>query len=146
MTEYRARVDEHLAEYRRSREQLAEVHHQLAAISASASTADGSVTATVGPRGTLTGLIISEQAYRKFKPAELAAQIVRTTTVASESALADASAVLAPVLPAGTDPEAVLLGTGDLAPAELRTEPAKQAAAPQAAEEEDFDSRNWFSE
>lgn len=145
MTEYRARVDELLAEYRRSREQLAEVHHQLAAISASASTADGSVTATVGPRGTLTGLTISDEAYRKFKPAELAAQIVRATAVASASALADASAVLAPVLPAGTDPEAVLLGTGDLAPAELRPEPVPEVATPPATEEEDFDLRNWFS-
>ncbi|MGH3432682.1 MAG: YbaB/EbfC family nucleoid-associated protein [Thermocrispum sp.] len=142
MTEYRARVEDLLAEYRRSREQLAEVHHQLGKITASAGSADGSVTATVGPRGTLTGLTITDEAYRRYQPAELAAQILKATAAASASALAETSAALAPVLPSGTDPEAVLLGTGDLSAAELRPEPVPQ---PAVVEEEDFESQSWFS-
>lgn len=144
MTEYRARVDDLLAEYRRSRETLADVHHRLAAVSASASSSDGSVTATVGPRGTLTALTITDEAYRRHQPAELAALIVKTTAAASASALADASAVLAPALPSGTDPAALLLGTGDLAPAELRPEPVPQPVGT-ASDEEDFESQSWFS-
>lgn len=120
MTEYRARVDELLADYRRGREQLAEVHRTLSKITATARSSDGSVTATVGPRGTLTALTITEQAYEAFSPAELADQIVRLTKRAATTAVAEASAALAPALPSGVDPEALLLGTADLSPAELR--------------------------
>lgn len=141
MTEYRARVDELLAEHRRSREHLATVHQQLAAISASASSDDGSVTATVGPRGTLTGLTITDDAYRTYQPSELAAQILRATAAASAAALADASEVIAPALPPDTDPQAVLLGTGDLAP----REPEPAAVRPSGEDEDDFDERSWLA-
>lgn len=145
MTEHRARVDELLAEYRRSRDHLATVHQQLTAITASASSADGSVTATVGPRGTLTGLSITDEAYRTYRPDELAVQIMRAAAAASASALADASEVIAPALPSGSDPEALLLGTGDLAPGELRAEPPPQPSGDDGEDGEDFDSRNWFA-
>lgn len=148
MTEHRARVDELLAEYRRSRDHLATVHQQLTAITASASSADGSVTATVGPRGTLTGLSITDEAYRTYRPDELAVQIMRAAAAASASALADASEVIAPALPPGSDPEALLLGTGDLAPGELRAEPPPQPSGEDGddgEDGEDFDSRNWFA-
>ncbi|MFO7193523.1 MULTISPECIES: YbaB/EbfC family nucleoid-associated protein [Thermocrispum] len=134
VTEYRARVDELLGEYRRGREQLAGLHRTLRSITATASTPDGSVSATVGPRGTLTGLTITEQAYQRFTPAELAEQIVRLAGQAAASAVAKAGAVLAPALPSGVDPEALLLGTGDLSPAEIRAgddraaEPAEGAS------------------
>jgi DNA-binding protein YbaB len=143
VTEYRAQVDELLAGYRRSREHLATVHQQLAAISASASSDDGSVTATVGPRGTLTGLTITDEAYRTYRPSELAAQIMRATAAASAAALADASEVIAPALPPDTDPQAVLLGTGDLAPRELQPEPA--AVRPSGEDDDDFDERSWLA-
>lgn len=154
MTDHQARVDEFLADYRRSREHLACVHQELGAISASASSADGSVTATVGPRGTLTGLHITDDAYQRYRPAELAKEIVRVTAVATVQALSDASEVLAPALPAGTDPQALLLGTADLGPDEIAPEhePASAVPAPvkagrkataQPDDDDDFEDTNW---
>src|SRR2546423_8560270 len=129
--EHRAQVDELLADYQRSREHLASVHRELASISASASDPDGLITVTVGPRGTLTGLTIAEGAYRRYRPAELAEQIVRATGTATVRALAQAGEVLAPALPSGTDPQALLLGTGDLEAAEI----TPTASRPRAEEE-----------
>lgn len=159
MTDHHARVEELLAEYRRSKEHLAAVQRDLGAISASASSADGSITATVGPRGTLTQLAITDDAYRRFPPAELAKEIVRVTASATVQALSEAGELLAPALPSGTDPQALLLGTADLGPDELTPEqpvvPApKPASAPDRRgparrgradldDDEDFEDTNW---
>jgi DNA-binding protein YbaB len=137
MNDHRAQVEELLAEYRRSREQLASVHHALAALTESASSDDGAVRATVGQRGTLTALVIDDSAYRRYRPAELADLIVRTTAAAAAKAARAASEVVAPVLPPGSDPEALLRGTADLAPAELR--PVSQQPV-----EENFEERTWM--
>jgi len=56
--DHRAQVEEMLADYRRSREQLASVQRELAAVSGRASSPDGTVDATVGPGGKLVGLIL----------------------------------------------------------------------------------------
>lgn len=137
---HRARVDDLLADYRASREQLADVHRKLAQISESAGSADGSVKVTVGPRGTLTHLALSEAVYRNYQPAELAEEIVRLTAVATVRALADAGEVLAPALPVDTDPQALLLGTADLAPEEI----ASAAEAQEADDDDDFESADWL--
>jgi DNA-binding protein YbaB len=114
VTRYRAQIDELLADYHRSREQLASVQRRLSSISESAGSADGLVTATVGSRGTLTGLRLDEQVYERYRPEELAEQIVRAAAAAAVQALDDVAALLAPILPAGTDAQALLLGTADL--------------------------------
>jgi DNA-binding protein YbaB len=140
VTEHQSQVDELLADYRRSRERLADVHRELASATASATDPDGLITATVGPRGTLTGLVIDESAYRRYRPAELAEQIVRATASATVRAFGQAAEVLAPALPAGTDPQALLFGTADLDAGAL-TPPEK---AP--ADEESFEDENWLRE
>jgi DNA-binding protein YbaB len=117
--DHRAQVEDLLADYRRSREQLASVHQRLASISESATSPDGLVTAIVGPNGALTGLRIAEAAYRQYRPADLAKVIVATTSAAADRATKLAGEVVAPVLPAETDPVALLGGTADLRPAEL---------------------------
>jgi hypothetical protein len=139
VTEHRAQVDELLADYRRSRDQLAAVHRELASVTASAGDPENLVTATVGPRGTLTNLVIADAAYRRYRPAELAEQIVRATATATVRALAHAGEVLTPALPSGTDPQALLLGTGDLDAAEI---------APQQppVEEESYEDQSWIQE
>ncbi|TVT17116.1 YbaB/EbfC family nucleoid-associated protein [Amycolatopsis rhizosphaerae] len=137
MTEYRAQVDELLADYRRSREQLASVHRELGAVTASASDPDGLLTATVGARGALTGLVISDEAYHRYRPRELADQIVRAAGAATVRALAAAAEVLAPALPAGTDPQAVLFGTADLEAADI-------APPKPVAEEDSYEDQNWM--
>ncbi|MGH3520650.1 MAG: YbaB/EbfC family nucleoid-associated protein [Haloechinothrix sp.] len=147
MTDHRARVDELLAGYRRSREHLADTHRELSAISATVSSADGSVTVTVGPRGTVTDLTLSDDAYRTYRPPELAKEIVRLTAMATVRALSDAGEVLAPALPAGTDPQALLLGTADLDPVEIAPESSGQAPGdPGADEDEDFESASWLTD
>jgi DNA-binding protein YbaB len=146
-TDHRAQVDELLADYRRSRDQLASVQRDLARISGSATSPDGSVTAVVDAKGTLTDLELGDHAYR-LRPAQLAELIVRTTREAAAEAAEGAYRTLSPVLPAGTDPEALLRGTADLRPDEVRAdgtqapEPARRR--PAAVDDEDFEQREWL--
>jgi DNA-binding protein YbaB len=134
--DHRAQVDELLADYRRSREQLASVHHRLATVSESVTSADGLVTATVGAGGVLTDLVISDNAYR-LRQADLAALIVATAGAAASAAAKVACDAMAPVLPADTDPAALLRGTADLAPAEL-VPPAPVSV------EESYENQTWL--
>lgn len=146
MTEHRAQVDELLADYRRSRDQLASVQRELASVTASARDAEGLITATVGPRGTLTSLVISDNAYRRYRPAELADQIVRATGAATVRAFTQAAEVLAPTLPTETDPQALLLGTGDLEAAEIAPAEAKAEPSRPPAEEESYEHQTWLQD
>jgi DNA-binding protein YbaB len=116
--DHRAQVEELLADYRRSREQLASVQRELAAVSGRASSPDGMVTATVGAGGKLLSLELSELAYRRHRPEQLAELIVRTVGAAAASAAEDTYQTLSAVLPAAADPAALVAGTADLRPAE----------------------------
>ncbi len=137
--DHRAQVDELLAGYRRSREQLGAVQRDLAAVQESVTSADGLVTATVSAQGTLTKLTIAEAAYRELRPAALAATIVAVSTAAAAAVTRRAGAVLAPVLPPGTDPEALLRGTADLSAEELK--PVTPAAVDQ---DENFETHTYL--
>ncbi|GAA0241744.1 YbaB/EbfC family nucleoid-associated protein [Saccharothrix mutabilis subsp. mutabilis] len=142
-TDHRAQVDELLADYRRSRDQLASVQRDLAKVSASATSPDGSVTATVGAQGTLTDLELTDAAYR-MRPAQLAQVIVRTTQEATAKAAERSYRAMAPVLPAGTDPEALVRGTADLRPEEIAP-PAPKRPRPVVEDDEDFEQRDWLN-
>ncbi|WP_433265374.1 YbaB/EbfC family nucleoid-associated protein [Actinosynnema sp. CS-041913] len=141
-TDHRAQVDELLADYRRSRDQLASVQRDLAGISASATSPDGAVTATVGAQGTLTGLELTDAAYR-LRPAQLAQLILRTTREAVAEAGERTYRTLSPVLPAGTDPEALVRGTADLRPEEIAPPPPKRPRV--VEDDEDFEQRDWLN-
>ena len=106
-SDHRAQVDELLADYRRSREQLRSVHEELAALSETARSADGTVTVTVGAQGTLNDLALSHTAYERYRPDQLAAVVLRLSAQAATSVAARAQETLTPVLPSGTDPAAV---------------------------------------
>jgi DNA-binding protein YbaB len=134
--DHRAQVEELLADYRRSREQLSNVHRKLATLQASATSEDGLVTATVGGQGQLTELVIVDSAYRKLRPHELAKTIVDLTAKASAKVSRAAGEAIAPVLPPDTDPDALLRGTADLSPAELKPEPQDA--------EETFEDLSWM--
>lgn len=137
--DHRAQVEELLADYRRSREQLGAVHRRLATIQESASSEDGLVTATVGAHGQLVGLVIVESVYRKLRPHELAERIVELTATAAAKVTRAAGEAIAPVLPRGTDPEALLRGTADLTRSEL------QPARPDAVDsDETFEDLSWM--
>ncbi len=115
-TDHRSQVEELLADYRRSRERLATMQQELTAITGTARSEDGAVRVTVGPQGVLRDLVIDDDAYRRQRPDQLAATIVRLTGEAARSAALRAQELLAPVLPAGADPAAIFEGRADLDP------------------------------
>jgi DNA-binding protein YbaB len=146
-TDHRAQVDELLADYRRSRDQLASVQRDLSKVSGSATSPDGSVTAVVDAKGTLTDLELADGAYR-LRPTQLAQLILRTTREAVAKAAEGTYRTLSPVLPAGTDPEALLRGTADLRPDEIGAEeiepPEPPRRRPAVDDDEDFEQRDWL--
>jgi hypothetical protein len=114
-------------------------------------------TATSAAEGRLTGLVIDQAAYQRHRPAELAELVVRTAAAAAAKAAAAAQRELSPILPAGSDPAAVLAGSADLrpeelAPAEPVTTPTGARARPSSVDadgEDDEDSnedrQTWLS-
>jgi len=137
VADHRAQVDDLIAGYRRSREQLGAVQRALVTIQETVTSDDGLVTVTVSSSGTLLSLDIAESAYRALRPPELAAVIIRTTALATARVTRRSSEVLAPVLPKDTDPEALLRGTADLSAAEM-TPP------PPAEPDETFENKTWM--
>jgi DNA-binding protein YbaB len=137
VADHRAQVEDLLAGYRRSREQLGAVHRELATVQETVTSDDGMVTVTVSATGALVDLTIAENAYRQLRPVELAALIVRATAVATARAARTAGAVLAPVLPPDSDPEALLRGTADLTPAEVTPQPV-------VLPEESYENQTWM--
>jgi DNA-binding protein YbaB len=150
-TNHRDEVAQLMAEYRRGREQLASVQQTLRSISESATSPDGLVTATVDAAGTLAGLTIADDAYR-LRPADLAATVLRTTRSAVAAAAERARQALAPVLPADTDPAALLGGRADLTEDELGPPtppmgmPALRRTRPPArvADEDTYEDATWM--
>jgi DNA-binding protein YbaB len=150
--DHRAQVEDLLADYRRSREQLATVHRALVSIRESVTSEDGMVTATVGAQGTLTDLVIADAAYQRYRPAELARLVVRTTTAAATRAAGQAHRALQDVLPASADPAALLAGRADLRDDEVGADPAEQADEQvrpagrwrAADDEESFEHQSWL--
>lgn len=138
VADHRAQVEDLLAGYRRSREQLGGVQRSLASVRETVTSDDGHVTVTVSASGTLVDLVIAEDSYRVLRPDELAALVVRTTAVAAERASRQAGEVLAPVLPAETDPAALLRGTADLSVAELTPVPEDEPP------DETFEDKSWM--
>lgn len=139
VADHRAQVEDLLAGYRRSREQLGAVQRSLATVRETVTSDDGQVSVTVSASGTLVDLAINDDAYRVLRPAALAASIVRTTAEATALATRQASEVLAPVLPADTDPAALLRGAADLSDEELTPEPA-----PEPLPDETFEDKSWM--
>jgi len=153
VTDHRDQVAELLADYRRSREQLASVQRTLLSINEKASSPDGLVTATVGPHGNLTALEIADAVYQRYPARELSDLIVRTVAAAATKAAARAGQTLAPALPSDVDPAAVLGGTADLRPEEYVPEPPASAPAPARAprrgraadhDEESYEDMSWM--
>lgn len=138
VADHRAQVEDLIAGYRRSREQLGTVQRELTTVRETVTSEDGLIAVTVSASGALAGLVIAENAYRALRPADLAALIVRTTAEATARVTRAASEVLAPVLPTDSDPEALLRGTADLSVAELTPVPAAEPP------DETFEDKSWM--
>ncbi|HEY3752248.1 MAG TPA: YbaB/EbfC family nucleoid-associated protein [Pseudonocardiaceae bacterium] len=140
-TNHRDEVAQLLADYRRSREQLASVHQALQSITESASSPDGLITVSVDSAGTLSGLKIADDAYRGYRPAELADAVLRATRSAAVRAGERARQALEPVLPADADPAAVLSGTADLTSEEIRPAPVRV----RPDDDETYEETTWMN-
>jgi DNA-binding protein YbaB len=140
-TNHRDVVAQLLADYRRSREQLASVHQALQSITESASSPDGLITVSVDSAGTLSGLKIADDAYRGYRPAELADAVLRATRSAAVRAGERARQALEPVLPADADPAAVLSGTADLTSEEIRPAPVRV----RPDDDETYEETTWMN-
>ncbi|TCO65611.1 YbaB/EbfC family nucleoid-associated protein [Actinocrispum wychmicini] len=136
-SDHQAQVDELLADYRRSRDRLADMQRSLAAVNESVTSSDGLVKATVGAHGTLTDLVIADAAYVRTSPSDLAKLIVRTAAAAATKASETANRTVSPLLPVHTDPAALLAGRADLTPAELAP-PARRA------DDDSFEDVSWM--
>jgi hypothetical protein len=139
--DHRAEVEELLADYRHSRDRLEQTHRELAAVTAEATNPDGTVRVVVGHRGVLREVVLADDVYRRLRPAELAATIVRLTGQAAATAAARAAEVLAAVLPSGTDPELLL---GEVAAPEPEAEPDQRSRSAYDTSEEDLSQSSWL--
>lgn len=85
-------VDDWQTGFEQRAEQARDLAGRLAALTASARSADGLVTVTVGPDGTMTGLQIDEE-VRRQPAAETARQILATQAAARADLIARATEV-----------------------------------------------------
>jgi hypothetical protein len=149
MASHSDQVEALLADYRRTREQLADVHQALLAIKESVTNPDGLVTATVGPQGNLLNLVISDAAYQRYRAAELGQEVVKTVAAAAARAAERANATLRPVLPPDADPAALIAGRADLQPAEIEPEPKeppqpRPSRPPREDDVDDYEEQSWM--
>ncbi|WP_139235145.1 YbaB/EbfC family nucleoid-associated protein [Actinopolyspora lacussalsi] len=107
MTDHRTQVEEMIADYRRSSQRLSEVDEELASIEETAGDERGDVSVTVGSGGALRRVWLAEQVYRTHSPDELGRLIVRLSATATARIAERTDAVLATVLPSGSDPAAL---------------------------------------
>jgi DNA-binding protein YbaB len=105
------RLERLFDEYRRQRDNLADMQRRMAAISASATSPRREVTVTVGQNGVLTDIQFANGAYRRMTPSDLTAVVMSTFRDAKEAALEEAARILAPMLPDGVDAGALVRGT-----------------------------------
>jgi DNA-binding protein YbaB len=96
---FRAQADEVIAQFERMRAGYGELQQKLRAVTATASSEDGSVTATVGPRGQLVKLELDPRIYRRPDSRKLAVTITETVRTATEQALAKVAELCQPFVP-----------------------------------------------
>src|SRR5690348_5693036 len=97
--ELMARYDELVTAYERTRKQLGELREKMQGLSGAATSPDGLVSATVGPRGELTALTLSPRTYRHLGTEELAETILATVRRAGANLTEQAGELYAPFLP-----------------------------------------------
>ncbi|MEV5538739.1 YbaB/EbfC family nucleoid-associated protein [Saccharopolyspora shandongensis] len=142
-TDHRAQVEELMADYRRSRDRLAETHRDLSAIAETARSQDGRVQVVVGPQGELREVVLADDVYERQRPAQLAALIVQLAAAAAHAASRRAADVLAEVLPAGADPELLLGGHAEI-PADPAPRNEPRRIDDNVDEDEDFSEASWL--
>jgi DNA-binding protein YbaB len=95
----RARTDELLLELENLRKGLGGLQQTLMQISATVTSDDGMVKATVGPRGQLISLELDPRLYRRPDSKQLAVTITKTVQAAAAKAQEQVTAALKPFVP-----------------------------------------------
>jgi DNA-binding protein YbaB len=109
-----AEFDRVLGLYERARADVQAAGDELRDVHESAESEDGLVRVTVGPRGTLTDLKISERGIRRLGPSRLAEVIVETNARAVAAMNARVERVLGPFLPKNVSYDDLLSGRADI--------------------------------
>ncbi len=143
-TEHRARVEELVADYRRSRERVAELKAELATLEETVSSERATVSVTVGSGGALRDLWLSDRAYQQHRPAELAELILRLAGTAAERAARRADEVVAEALPPGSDPAALRGRPPEIPVATAGRRSTRPAGDEDAEEPEEHHQRSWL--
>jgi DNA-binding protein YbaB len=95
----RAQADDLMAQFERMRAGAGDLQQKLRELRASVTSADGMVTATVGPRGQLIRLDLDPRIYRRPNSRELAATITETIQRATASVLDQVEELCKPFVP-----------------------------------------------
>ena len=103
-----------LAELRQSQQRIQDAARSMTDTTASASSTDRMVEATVDGNGRLVGMKISGARYRQIAPAELSERIVRAVREAQDEAARRSAEAMASMMPAGLDLDQLLSGDLDL--------------------------------
>ncbi|MFE5741376.1 YbaB/EbfC family nucleoid-associated protein [Streptomyces celluloflavus] len=103
-----------MAQLEQAREQAHRTQQALAEVSATATSRDRMVSATVDAQGAVTGLKFHSTRYRSMAAAELSAALLDTIRQAQDEATAQVSQLLQPVMPGGLDLGDALGGHGNL--------------------------------
>lgn len=94
-----------MQDLRAKQEQIAAAYGKLEEVTASASTKDRNVTATVDGRGRLTDLSFRGQRWRELAPKELCAKIIEVVADAQEQVAVETGELMAGLVPDGVDLE-----------------------------------------
>ncbi len=95
----RAHADELMARFERMRSGAGDLQQRLKAVSASVTSDDGLVTATVGPRGQVLKVDFDPRIYRRPNSKELSATVTDTIRRATEKAMAEVETLCRPFMP-----------------------------------------------
>ncbi|MBK1787784.1 YbaB/EbfC family nucleoid-associated protein [Prauserella cavernicola] len=98
-------LDEAMREMRAKQEELAGAFGKLQDVTATATSKDRAIQATVDSQGKLTELTLNGKRWRDMAPKELAAKIVEVVTDAQDEAAAATSSAMAGLIPEGLDLE-----------------------------------------
>ncbi|MBU2670262.1 YbaB/EbfC family nucleoid-associated protein [Actinoplanes bogorensis] len=121
--DFNERIESLFEEYQRQRNSLTEMQQKMRALTATATSPRREVTVTVGQNGVLTDIKFPTSAHKRLTPADLTEVILAAYGEAKEDVTGQAAAVLAPMLPEGTDARALVdgsAGTDAYLPAEPR--------------------------
>lgn len=114
-SQYEQELEQSLTLYQRRREELAEFHRGMAAISVTVTSPRKIVTVTMGNAGEVKEVRFPTPAYKNLTPLELGAVLTQTIEEARSEALDKAAELLSAMLPPGVDARLLVRGKADLA-------------------------------